>query len=443
MRTILALTQESNSPDAFLQLEDTSLNVAGDWKALRIGAELCQPPDWDTPGAVRERGRALREFCASEPSLSLLFTAIQALDPGSHQIYFRHKGSAAESVDWETLYEPNGDNGRFLALAGCPIGRITRLPLRNAGPHTIPKPLRLLAIVSALGESGVDEYRALRDAVAAAVAAGHEVTLRVLTGEPAILDDPGTDPAVVQPLPGVPGDLRALQSAVGEFDPHVLHVFAHGVAEEGSGKKWLEFGLRSDWESDATTGSLQLHEEQLANLLQARSTWLVVLNCCNGGRAVETGPLARRLVEVAQVAAVIGMVAPIEPSDATIFTRGFYPGLFEAVQALLDESAASIDWADLLVKPRCDLRDANGGLADNVRSWALPVVYALAAPYTPIWYALSPPQLRRLEIAREALAKAANLGPKHKRLLRQSLLEGHVPEEYWPELNGDLQEGVL
>lgn len=443
MRTILSITQESGSPDAFLQLEDTTINIAGDWNALRVDKALTQPPDWDTPGAVRERGRKLREFLAHEASLNSLLIAIDALAPGSHQLYFRHRGAAAESIDWETLYEQRGANGQFLALSRCPIGRVTRLPLRNSGPHTIPKPLRLMAIISALGESGVSEYQALRELVADATASGKEIVLQVLTGEPAILDAPDVDGAVVRPLPGVPGDARALQQAVGEFDPHVLHFFAHGVAEEGSGKKWLEFGLRPDWENGEAIGSLQLHEEQLANVLQARSTWLVVLNCCNGGRAVETGPLARRLVEEAKLAAVIGMVAPVEPGDATLFTKGFYPGLFDAVQGLLDGATGSIDWAELLVKPRREILDANGGLADNVRSWALPVVYALSAPYTPLWYALTLPQLRQLEIARDAVAGSTNLGPRRTREMIRQLLEGSIDERYWPDVNGRLPEGVL
>jgi hypothetical protein len=346
---------------------------------------VCQPPTnatWTVPDAVMQHGRTLRQALAQHPAIAQMLQML-ALAPPTQvtPIYFYLQAPEAEQLYWEALYDDV--QGVFLALdLRWPIGRIAdALATQPAPPfYKFEGALRLAAVLSALDVPAVVEWQNLRQAIDAARAAGLPVELLLLVGEESLHDamqaeiTRGALTGVTVKL--IESSADKLEAALDAFQPHLLHFFCHGAVDHGVSR--LKVATALDWAAGADVASLVLPVEQLIALPAMRQSWLVVLNCCEGGAATtQLHSMAHTLVARGAPAA-IGMLEPIAAADAHRFCAGFYPAIFREIgQALAQSSSAQpapIEWSMSLRAARIQIH--SGVDPKSERTWALPVLYA-------------------------------------------------------------------
>lgn len=346
---------------------------------------VCQPPTtatWTVPDAVMEHGRTLRQALAQHPAIAQMLQLL-ALAPPTQvtPIYFYLQAPEAEQLYWEALYDET--QGIFFALdLRWPIGRIAdALATQPAPPfYKFEGALRLAAVLSALDVPAAVEWQNLRQAIDAARAAGLPVEVLLLAGEEALHDAVVAESASGA-LTGVTVKLieataDKLEAALDAFKPHLLHFFCHGAVDHGISR--LEVATALDWAAGSDVASLVLPVEQLIALPAMRQTWLVVLNCCEGGAAsTQLHSMAHTLVARGAPAA-IGMLEPIAAADAHRFCAGFYPAIFREIGEALAQSnsaqPAPIEWSMSLRAARIQIY--SGADPKRERTWALPVLYA-------------------------------------------------------------------
>ena len=343
------------------------------------------PPAAD---ALRSVGRALFEAVTEHPPLSDTFA--EALRTHDRYPLFVQidSSSSVESLPWETLCT---DDGVFLGLdERWSIGRIVDPGRAPAASCDLQLPLRIAAVLSALGVPAAPEWESLRDSVAAA---GLPVDLLVLASEDELAGAIAATPppaGVTITVERVPATTEALQERIRAFDPHVLHFFCHGSAQGHA--PYVQVAVSSDWVSD-TKHSLYLETSQFRDLTERTSDrpWLLVLNCCEtaaSGRGESLQSLALRLVRDAALPAVVGMREPVSSTDASLFTGSFYAELLTEVaerQAGAVPADEPVNWARYAVRARTTLLDKHGlprtTAAETTREWTLPVVYQRPDPF--------------------------------------------------------------
>lgn len=379
-RTVLSI--ESDGRDGFqVRLTRAPLKFPG----ARIPGPLdCDPdslPDWTSPNGVAAYGQSLTERLNGHGAVYQALQAIALAPPDQRTaLYVSAHEPEADALRWEALRSGQGD---FFALRSTsPVGRIVCVDAgEDRPPDPFEPPLRVMALLSALGVSAEKEWESLIKAVRDARQAGLPIEVEVRVGEPDLLDAINT-----AALPGVrarllPSLSNELEQDIDAFRPHLLHAFCHGSVGYGAG--WLELATSVDWELAADAmpperGSLIVNVDQLTRLAAVRAAWLVTLNCCEGGRSTtELHAMAARLVE-AGTAAAVGMQEPVHAGDAHTFCRAFYPALFDLLADQLTPGAAGtteIEWADALYAPRRALLNRNGHDPASDRTWTLPVLY--------------------------------------------------------------------
>ncbi|MBE2236864.1 MAG: CHAT domain-containing protein [Caldilineaceae bacterium] len=346
---------------------------------------VCPTPTtttWAVPNAVMQHGRDLRQALAQHPAIAQMLQMLALAPPATvTPIYFYLQAPEAEQLYWEALYDDA--QGIFLALdLRWPIGRIADA-LATQPAQTFYKfdgRLRMAVVLSALDAPAAVEWQNLRLAIDAVRAQGLPVDVLLLVGEEALHDDIEAELATGA-LSGVTVKLLEatvdkLESALDEFQPHLLHFFCHGAVNHGISR--LEVATALDWASGAEVSSLVLPVEQLIALPSMRQVWLVVLNCCQGGAATDQLHSMAHALVARGAPAVVGMLEPIAATDAHRFCAGFYPALLREIsQALGQSNAASpvpIEWSLPLRAARIQLHA--GVDPKNERTWALPVLYA-------------------------------------------------------------------
>lgn len=355
--------------------------------ALRPRLFECSPaelPAWSVEGAVAKYGRLLREklVAAHTAVRDALADSLRAPAGEVRPVYFMITAEPAEGLHWEALCT---DTGSFLALdRRWPIGRMAHSgrDWDSAGPRPFTPPLRIMAVISALGVDGRPEWRQLYEAVKAARKAGLPVRLRVLVGEQELLDELRPLGEAEVEVETLRGGGEQLENEVNAFAPQILHFFCHGTTSFGSR---LEFATIADRDDEArATGSITLTDSQLVNLQAMKQLWLVTLNSCQGaqgGSGVRS--LAHTLVADGGVPAVVGMAEPVDASDAHAFCGAFYGAVLEDIRAAAQTPAggsAEVEWARGLYSPRRRLADAHQDAAQS-RQWLLPVLYVGVTPF--------------------------------------------------------------
>jgi hypothetical protein len=346
----------------------------------------CTPaglPDPTLPAGVAAYGQALAQRLADAGSpadpFALTLSALAQTPPGErHPLYVRAVADEADEVRWEALF--SGPTG-FLALRpSTPIGRIVHVARGQRRPPAVfEPPLRVMALLSALGVKARREWVSLRNALGSTRQANLPVQVELLVGESDLLAEiqaEGVEGVRARPLPSRSDQLF---EGIDAFKPHVLHAFCHGTAT--AGVRQLELATGSDWDlwedgHPPERGSLIVRIQALAEQAAVRGAWLVTLNCCEGGRGEgDARAMAYDLV-AAGTGAAIGMQEPVDASDAHEFCRALYPALFGLLARQLTEGGfAEVEWADALYAPRQALLDRNGHDPGSSRAWTLPVLY--------------------------------------------------------------------
>lgn len=322
---------------------------------------------------VREVGARLLDSLSAHPAIRDSLASVLNR-PDRCPIYVRMREPASAEYPWETLFDPRGN--RFLALEDqWPIARVADAAGDEGEVRYFTPPMRITAVMSALGVDARDELRAL---LAALDPSGLDFKLHVITGQRKVsraIADRGDDRVTCSMLT----TQQALVQQISDSSPAILHFFCHGRSEPSS---LLEFATRSDHILGRSSINLD------PGLLRAHApdTWLVVLNCCEGARDVAGAwSLSNELMH-GTFSAVVGMREPVAAADANLFTRAFYSALARMlVDELATEGDVEIDLAPLLGAPRRELRNKFADLgpldaAATKREWTNPILYVSPRP---------------------------------------------------------------
>jgi len=350
-------------------------------------------------GAVLAAGQALLNDLKQQTAIAqALGAAFQ--NPGQLcPIYiYLHDAPRAELLPWECLYDPDPDL-LFLSLRpDWPVIRMRQAQQQDGlTDYTLQPPLRVMAVLSATGDS-----------IASAVSAQQEwnalwqaftmnrpphampVNLRVLVGEDALktaIDQQAPQPGVEVQCDFISDRDQAL-TAIRDFAPHLLHFFCHGTT---AGIPHLQLGTRADWTAQ-TAGSITITGSDLRDSADPHyQVWIVTLNCCESAtQSRNARNLASSLVTVGFPAA-LGMRDVVEAKHAHLLTKRFYRALFEQFNAILvDAPPAMMEWGTALFEARQDLSThafnappvpPSQIAACDFKEWTLPALYMRTEPF--------------------------------------------------------------
>ena len=378
-RTIVAI--DFGHDDTWMvRLEKAPINISDARRPHPFGCDPDNMPAWDDPSAVKEHGLKLFQELELHPAVKKAIDHALMVPHGQKcPVYFQLYERAAEKLCWETLY---CHTNNFLGLdARWPIGRIADSVVdRQRPPQEFAPPLRIAAVLSALNRSAKKQWLSIREAVSEARDGGLDIELLVLIGEKALLQsvqseiDAGTAWVTAAAVPDRAQDLEGL---LGDFAPHVLHFFCHGSSSHGTPR--LEIATVLDWMQGEATGSLKLSVDELQGMPALSDVWLVVLNCCESGRANEDSHSMAHTLVSNVVPAAIGTLEPFDVLDAHELSLGFYPLFFQELSEILavpqGNGVVELEWATALRGARRGLSERHQNDPDNNREWALPVLY--------------------------------------------------------------------
>lgn len=416
----------------------------------------CDPdamPPWTDAGAIERHGRTIFDKLATHDAIKIAMGDLQKISPGAvRALYFHLVANVAERLSWETLCDPTG---RFLALdRRWPIARMADSevdqPLYNA--DFVP-PLRVMALLSAIQRPAAPEWRGLCQAVKDARANGLDTELIVMVGEEPLLTsirkEIASDNMTWVTVAPIPDRVFALDQALTAHKPHILHFYCHGSTTSGVPR--VQLATITDWDTDKMAGSLIVKLEELAGFPALKATWLVTLNCCEGGKAANDLHSVAHTLVAGGIPAAVGMTEPINAADAHEFASVFYPALLVHLNAALTESKKSqksveFEWAPALYPPRTALRDRHGDPLKH-RVWTLPVLYVRPEPFSlryvgPAAWAsiIDPVNKARVDAVAGALRA---LPPGTPDAVRMGLLDivADVKPEFRPALDGSVSGG--
>jgi hypothetical protein len=254
----------------------------------------------------------------------------------------------------------------------------------------------------------------------------------------------------VHPIPDRSAELAALLES---FAPRILHFFCHGAV--ALGRSGLELAVFADWLRNDNRSSLVVDVDALMGFPGMQDVWLVTLNCCEGGKSVERlHSMAYRLVANGLPTAV-GMLEPVDASDAHEFCGFFYPAAFDAIRKAVDSvqaagngATAEVQWIEALFPSRTALRDKylQDDPADN-RRWVLPVLYVRPDPFQiRLLQPAGPPpeELKSMQARAEMVAGTLRVLPAETPPdVRQRLLDllADLPPEMRPDASGAFPSG--
>lgn len=334
------------------------------------------------PDVIRQIGEALakkiRENEAVRTVLDRVFTLASA--PPSLPIHFRAADPTAHALSWEALV----GNDNFIALDDrWPVARIARGGnVKEDARRPFRPPLRLVCVLSAVGRSGLKEWRALYESVQVARQTGLPIKVTLFSGDEKLLAaaDALRDRNLTA-LP-VPEPEHSLVEVIESHQPHILHMFCHGSIR--SGVRWLEVGTIVDFDRDDGASSVLVRPEELGVAVRRVGAWAAVLNTCRGAEAMDEILTHAEEIVSNGVPVAIGMRRQVDVDDASAFTAAFYPSIFRILSAAVAAGAGDriINWVDALSRARRRLRDIHGADPSLHDAWTMPVLYTRPGKFT-------------------------------------------------------------
>jgi hypothetical protein len=323
-------------------------------------------------------GQKLAQTLVSrEPAKSVLgATFHHSLESPPAPVYFHVRADAADAIPWEQLHlgRLRADGVGFCALdTRWPIGRIAS-QFKSVPRRTFETPLRIVAVLSAAGQTGVDQLQALVNAIDGARI---QVSLHVVTGQEQLLEVVPSRPYITSAI--IKGTSVEFCRQISGAKPHLLHLLCHGGVEGGERK--LNFGLVDDFDRRRSYGSLSVTMADLIGELKpACDPWLVVLAACETAETANIAngrSLAHQMVDQGMTA-VIGMRRLVDVIATNRFCTAFYPEVLAEIRRAVEPPAPgepgerTVDWARSLTLPRRTMSEM-----DRVSdSWLDPVLYA-------------------------------------------------------------------
>ncbi|MBS9375357.1 CHAT domain-containing protein [Rhodococcus sp. B50] len=367
MRTVVGLSQVGNG--AVVTLEQSPNDVPDDGR--------CDPVE--LPGLLsnnpRERGATLMTLLESHRPVAeaLRMALAQPAEGPPRPLYLRVRTPEIDALPWEELY--SAAHG-FCALDHrWPVGRIVNRWI-NLSDRTFTSSLRVVALLSAAGRSGVPQLDSLVKALRSPDARNVGLSVHVITGDPSVLDaaEHVHEPAFTCEEMTTAGTTVARQIAA--HRPDIVHVLCHGKAVGGVHS--LLLATPADFLGGEETGLVSLTASDLVRELAACNPWLIVLVACESA-GVGEGPALAQDLTARNIPAVIGMRRLLDISEADSFCSALYPELLRVIRDSLNSSGNgrvhTIDWVTALTVPR---RVLSGADPEGMGTWSDPVLYAQA-----------------------------------------------------------------
>jgi hypothetical protein len=330
------------------------------------------------PDALQRLGELLATRICGNKTVKAAFESALELPTGagSLAICFRVADDVVHALSWEAIVgKPPNLNQQFVALNGrWPIARIPRGGnLRQGAEIPFESPLKLCAVLSAVGREALEEWNGIYAAVVDARAAGLPIEVTLLAGEEEVLTAASTASGVdARP---VPASGALLRTNLRKLAPHLLHFYCHGTVDD-VGVRSLAIATARDFDDPKrSTSSVKVLVDELGTDMAATNTWAVVLNMCRGADADDhLLTHAERLVN-AGVPVAVGMRRLINAQDAFAFSKALYPSVFAAIKAAAQPGSDRIvRWAGTLTYARQMLRDDPlRPLGDD--TWTVPAIY--------------------------------------------------------------------
>jgi hypothetical protein len=356
----------------------------------KIFADLARRMTGQRPD-VRAAGQKLCDALMANEPVRLMFEKTQtvpkpAQPPPTYPLFVRVEAPEAANLPWETLYFKN----TFMALdphQRWPIARLAVASGRAMPLERIIAPdLRIAVVIAAQDEKGLDEWAGISSAIEASE---FPVSVLVLVSEEEVKDAVTADAARWQAsLPsrtvevGYTGDSTSLVSRVRTFLPNIIHIFCHGTADA---VPQLELESPADRVAGDGRSSIVLGMENLKPLAQMGSLWLIVLNCCRGGKGTAHLPSFAQQLAVAGTPAVVAMRESVEVSDANLFSQLFYDDLLTQLRSIFAwrngaagqpaRSFPELIWLRAIHRARLRLSSEMERRPDSSLEWTYPVVY--------------------------------------------------------------------
>jgi hypothetical protein len=386
-RSILTITQRDGKLAASVHQSEPPLPP--DWdERVSFGYDATELPQLTTDALLAQYGDKLAQGLLQHQAIAqVLQRAFNATPADVHTVGLTVRADQGRQIRWEALRDPQG---RFVALDGlCHIGRtVRRLAGAPQAAREFVPPLRILAFLSAAGLDARQEWEALSTAIEAARDKGLLVEADVRIGQDDLRTDAEFHAALLSKkhdgairVGSLPASAPALEVAIRDARPHILHFFCHGQAAMGA--SFLELATTVD-HLQGRPGSVHVSIDTLTRLPELRDVWLVVLNCCEGAMAgTDIDSMAERMVEGAGLGAAIGMLEPITVGEANRFCAALYPELFHVLDDVLKMQPGGgtrfVNLTPAMSRARRELRDLNPPLRPGPR-WTLPVLFQCEEP---------------------------------------------------------------
>lgn len=349
----------------------------------------CKPNDkaflFDDPPMVIEAGEALRDSLLAHEDISdRLSTWLKMLDKDFLSLQLYMESSIADQLPWEALVDLNKC---FLALdRKSPVTRVLPADQQDSVQREFPfiPPLRLACVLGAWWEDGGlqqqrNEWESIKDGLAEAAAlmpvivsvysCAAELEAEVLADAP---------PGVTVQWQTITGNAPALLSAIAEFAPHILHLYAHGSSGD---QQYLSVSTAADVVQGDSHGSVLLTAKDIRQLADRdQHIWAIALNCCDSAvNTIDGRHFAWQLIKFG-FPAVIAMREAIKTSETRIVSRYFYEAALHALNEIPVGARKNVEWAAFLQRVRMELAGDSIKAAQNKR-WLIPVLYARTDPF--------------------------------------------------------------
>lgn len=339
-------------------------------------------PDHDSD-VIENAGLAIHDRLARHTNAQSALTATlnSPIGETSREIRIQIETIAkvAHDLPWETLWMPGQG---FVALSqDLPFSRI--VPPVNADnvrpTGTFDGTLKMVVILAAAGVPASAQWRAIEQASTQWPADKFECLLFVDTPQlkQQIEADIGGRPGFTVKL--VPLAVDDLVKAIGDFAPHIIHLFCHGQSDAGG---VLEIATPN---SALGQPPLFLRPNPLASA--ARSSWLVILNACSTGETdpeANTNSMACTLVELG-VPFVTSMRQRIAATVADKFAKAFLGRFLHDLAEDFETGAAfKPRVAGAVMAARRQIMDALQPaplFQRRYKEWTLPILCTSIAPF--------------------------------------------------------------
>ena len=289
--------------------------------------------------AVATAGAKLRDDLLGHAGIKMTLEAWLGMADRAYQpLHLELESAAADQLPWEALVDGKGS---FLALdKNSPVARVLSAERQDKLKKEVlfTAPLRIACVLGAWWEDGgaaeqAQEWESLKAALAAPDAAALKVDVCVY----------GCDPTLeaqvkATALPGVNvqwepivGNAPTLLKRIRAFRPHMLHLYAHGIADD---QPYVAVSTVADAEAGQDASVLLGAKEVRQEGDPDDNIWVIALNSCETAAiSKDARNLASQLVRFG-FPAVIGMREPVKTVEARIVTQHFYEAAFEALNSV-------------------------------------------------------------------------------------------------------------